>query len=56
MNNKTGSKHGQQVVRNTKKQETLGNVSKHGLRLWHDMDIHGTQKDPNTVIFPNALF
>ena len=39
-----------------KMQETMGNVSKHGPRFWHDMVNHLLQKRPKTAIFPDALF
>ena len=58
MDNKTGSNHGRKVVRKCKKKtrETVGKLSNHGLRFWHDLAIHGPKKGPKTVFFPNALF
>ena len=57
MDNKAGSKHGEQVVRKyTKCEESLGNVSKHSLLFSHDMVNDGPQNVSKTVIFPNALF
>ena len=37
-------KHDDNSVGNYKKQETLGTLSKHGLRFWRDMVIHGPPK------------
>ena len=57
MDNKTDSNHGRKVVRKCKKsRETVGKLSKHGLRFWHDLAIHGPKKRPKTAIFPDALF
>ena len=56
MDNKTGSNHGHNVVRKCRKsRETLGKVSKHELRFWHDMAIHGPKKGPKTAHFPQRI-
>ena len=45
MDNKTDSKHGQKVVRQTETQEMLRNLNKkQGLLSWHDMVYHGPKK------------
>ena len=40
---------------NAKTQETLGNLSKHGLRCWHDVVIQGPKKGPKTSANPRDL-
>ena len=45
-----------EVRKYTKTRETLGTLSKHGLRFWHGMAIQGPKKGPKLVIFTNALF
>ena len=43
------------VVRNTKMQEILGTLSKHGLRFWHDMVNHGPSKRSENGHFPRRI-
>ena len=38
------------------KKETLGKLSKHGLRSWHDMVHHGQKKRSENGHFPDARF
>ena len=44
------------VVRKYKRWNTMGKLSKHGLRFWHDMVNHGHKIGPKTAIFADALF
>ena len=39
-----------------KTQDTLGKLSKHGLRFWHDMVNCKPRKRPKTATFPDTLF